>query len=129
MLDYYRMMQGIVAMLEMITSISVEAMGVIVAGLVGAGQCTLIAWGIRVMKGSNESREAGMEAARNQHHETMTTLQTNHEATMAIVQAQGQALIEIGTGIRDQSQTLADVGAGIRAILERTSADQQRLTA
>ena len=122
MFDYYRMVQGIIAMPEIISSLSVEAVGVLVAGLVGASQCSLIAWGIYVMKGSNESREAGMEALRNQHQETMATLQTNHEATMATVRTQAQMLAEIGAGIREQS-------AGIREVLERTSVSHQRLSA
>lgn len=126
--EYYQVMtDAAVVALEAMAKAASEPMwtdvaAVIVAGVVGLGQCGLIAYGIHVMKGSNESREAGMEALRNQHQETMTTLQTNHDATMATVQTQAQVLAEIGAGIREQS-------AGIREVLERTSVDRQRLSA
>ena len=53
--------------------------GTAVAAIVGLGQCGLIAWGIKVMKGSNEIRTATMKA----------------------LQAQGEVLADIGAGIRE----------------------------
>ena len=59
-----------------------------VALLVGGAQCGLIAWGIRVMRDSNQSRDATLTALRDQSH-----------------------------ALRDQSQVLADIGAGIQELL------------
>ena len=108
--EYYQILaESAVVALEAMARAASEPMwtdvaGVLVAGVVGLGQCALIAWGIKVMKGSNESREANMEASRNQHEATMKALQ-------------------------DQGQVLADIGAGIREVLERTATDQRRMTA
>ena len=63
--------------------------------LVGGAQCGLIAWGIRVMRDSNHSRDATLTALRDQ----------------------SQTLADVGQSLRDQSQTLAAIGAGIQELL------------
>ena len=40
--------------------------GVLVAGVVGVGQCLLIAWGIKVMRDGNASRDANLKALETQ---------------------------------------------------------------
>ena len=83
--EYYQVMtDAAVVALEAMARAAREPMwtdvaGVLVAGIVGLGQCVLIAWGIKVMKGSNDSRTAAMEALKDQ----------------------GQVLAEIGAGIRE----------------------------
>ncbi|MCE2485348.1 MAG: hypothetical protein J4F42_07530 [Desulfurellaceae bacterium] len=47
-----------------------DVAGVFVALLVGGAQCGLIAWGIRVMRDSNLTREKVMAAFARQHEET-----------------------------------------------------------
>ena len=73
-----------------------------VALLVGGAQCGLIAWGIRVMRDSNQSRDA-----------TLTALGDQSQALADV----GQALRDQGQALRDQSQVLADIGAGIQELL------------
>ncbi len=72
---------------------------------VGLSQCGLIAWGIWVMRGSNESRTA----------------------TNQLMIAQSKALTDIGAGIREQVELSraqraeqSEQSAGIRALLERS---------
>ena len=80
-----------------------------VALLVGGAQCGLIAWGIRVMRDSNHSRDA-----------TLTALGDQSQALAAIGAAlrdQSQVLAAIGAALRDQSQALAAIGAGIQELL------------
>ena len=62
-----------------------------VALIVGMVQCGLIAWGIGIMRSSNNSREA-----------------TN------------QMLADIGRGIREQSAGLRAAVQGVEKLLERT---------
>lgn len=72
---------------------------------IGLLQCGLIAWGIWVMRGSNESRAA----------------------TNQLMIAQSKALADIGAGIREQVELSraqraeqSEQSAGIRALLERS---------
>ena len=60
--------------------------GVLVAGVVGVGQCLLIAWGIKVMRDGNASRDANLKA-----------LETQGKA----LETQGKALADIGSGIQE----------------------------
>ena len=53
--------------------------GVLVAGLVGIGQCLLIAWGIKIMRDGNASRDASLKA----------------------LETQGKVLGDIGAGIQE----------------------------
>jgi len=83
-----------------------------IAGVVGLIQCALIAWGIWVMKGSNESR-----AATNQLMIAQSKALTD----------QSKALADIGAGIREQVELSraqraeqSEQSAGIRALLERS---------
>ena len=65
---------------------------VLVAGVVGVGQCLLIAWGIKVMRDGNPSRDANLKA----------------------LETQGKAL-------ETQGKALADIGAGIQELLRRSA--------
>ena len=66
--------------------------GVLVAGVVGVGQCLLIAWGIKIMRDGNASRDANLKA----------------------LETQGKAL-------ETQGKALADIGAGIQELLRRST--------
>ena len=79
---------------------------------VGLFQCGLIAWGIWVMRGSNESRVA--------------TNQLMIAQSKALAE-QSKALVDIGAGIREQLELSraqraeqSEQSAGIRALLERS---------
>ena len=72
------------------------------AVVVGVTQCGLIAWGIRVMRDSNQSRDA-----------TLIALKDQSQALADV----GAALRDQGQALRDQSQALADIGAGIQELL------------
>lgn len=66
--------------------------GVLVAGVVGVGRCLLIAWGIKIMRDGNASRDANLKA----------------------LETQGKAL-------ETQGKALADIGAGIQELLRRSA--------
>ena len=63
--------------------------------MVGAGQCLLIAWGIKVMRDGNASRDANLKA----------------------LETQGRALETQGKALETQGKALADIGAGIAGTL------------
>ena len=68
-----------------------SALGLVLADvalLVGLGQLCLLFWGIREMRNSNESRQAGMQMFRDQHQEAMA----NHQEVMAALRTQHTAL-------------------------------------
>ena len=72
---------------------------VFVAGLVGIGQCLLIAWGIKVMRDGNASRDANLKA----------------------LETQGKALETQGKALEAQGRVLGDIGAGIQELLRRSA--------
>ena len=82
--DYYRMTQWVVAMLEKFT---VEALGVIVAGLVGGVQCWLIWSGLKRMETTGNRRDRQLEQqeknADRRHEESMLALRTLIQRTAA----------------------------------------------
>ena len=76
----------------------VEVAGVVVALVVGAGQCGLIWWGVQIMKGSSTERARQLDAQQHQHEATMEALrqqqdaqQHQHEATMEALHQQRDA--------------------------------------
>ena len=107
------------------------------AVVVGATQCGLIAWGIRVMRDSNQSRDATLTALRDQGQalrdqgqvlaDTGEALRDQRQAFRDQDQAlrdqdqafrdQDQALRDQDQAFRDQGQALADIGAGIQELL------------
>ena len=71
----------------------------VVAGLVGLGQCGLIAWGLFIMRQANHARAAEGQrlerAADHRHTEAMRALDSQAEALRAVVvglERQGAAL-------------------------------------
>ena len=76
---------------------------------VGLFQCGLIAWGIWVIRGSNENRAA--------------TNQLMIAQSQALAD-QSKGLAEQGKGLADQSKGLADIGAGIREQVELSRAQR-----
>ena len=73
--------------------------GVLVAGVVGVGQCLLIAWGIKIMRDGNASRDANLKA----------------------LETQGKALETQGKALETQGKALGDIGAGIQELLRRSA--------
>ena len=101
--------------------------GDIIALSVGLVQCSLIAWGLWLMRQSARHRD--------QHHEeTMAALRQQgealqrgnessdqqHEENMAALRQQGEALRNVSEGIREQSAGIREMGEGIRAMIART---------
>ena len=80
--------------------------GVLVAGLVGIGQCLLIAWGIKIMRDGNASRDANLKAL---------------ETQGKVLETQGKALETQGKALETQGKALADIGAGIQELLRRSA--------
>ena len=94
--------------------------GDIIALSVGLVQCSLIAWGLWLMRQSARHRdrqhEATMAAFRQQDEESQRRHETStrhHEETMAALRQQGEALRNVSEGIRE-------MGEGIREMIART---------
>ena len=105
--------------------------GDIIALSVGLVQCSLIAWGLWLMRQSaghrDQHHEETMAALRQQgealqrrdergdrqHEATMAALRQQHEATMAALRQQGEALKGVSEGMRE-------MGEGIREMIART---------
>ena len=108
----------------------------VVAGLVGAGQCGLIWYGIRQMGAAGTAREKREDA---RHVEAMRALDSQAEAfrgqgeaLRAVVQGleqQGETLRAVVQGLEQQGETLRAVvqgmekqGQALEALIERTGA-------
>ena len=101
----------------------------VVAGLVGAGQCGLIWYGIRQMGAAGTAREKREDA---RHVEAMRALDSQAEALLAVVRGmeqQGEALRALVRGLEQQGETLRAVvqgmekqGQALEALIERTGA-------
>ena len=83
-----------------------DTAGVLVAGLVGIGQCLLIAWGIKIMRDGNASRDANLKA-----------LETQGKA----LETQAKALETQGKALETQGKVLGDIGAGLQELLRRSA--------
>ncbi len=86
-------------------------------------QCGLIAWGIWVMRGSNENR-----VATNQLMIAQSKALTDQSKTLAdqnkALTDQSKALADQSKALADQSKALADIGAGIREQVELSRAQR-----
>jgi ABC-type nickel/cobalt efflux system permease component RcnA len=106
-----------------------DVAGVFVALLVGGAQCGLIAWGIRIMRDSNLTRESRHievmaafdrqhEESQHRHEEADREAQRRHEEVMAAFARQH----EEAQHERDDSQGRHDEAmAALTALIERTA--------
>ena len=83
--------------------------GDIIALSVGLVQCSLIAWGLWLMRQSARHRDQ-------QHEETMAALQQQGEALRSV----SEGIREMGEGIRETGEGIREMGEGIREIIART---------
>ncbi|MYA95679.1 MAG: hypothetical protein F4X91_04635 [Nitrospinae bacterium] len=65
-------------------SLWISAIHAFISLIVGAGQCALILYGLRLMQRGSERRE---EQSKRQHEETMADLDTRHRESMRALEA------------------------------------------
>ena len=83
-------------------SLSAQQASVWVAAIVGFAQCSLIGYGLYVMRQAAKQRDAQHRENMAQHRETMTALKGQHEVqkdqhreTMKALEGQNNALLEL----------------------------------
>ena len=80
-------------------SLAVQRASVWVAAVVGAAQCSLIGYGLYIMRRAAIQRDAlhqeTMKALDSQHRETMASLENRHQETMKGLEGQQSALMEL----------------------------------
>ena len=69
-------------------SLTLQLAAVWVAAIVGAAQCSLIGYGLYVMRQASKQRDA-------LHQETMKALENRHQETMKALEGQQSALMEL----------------------------------
>ena len=100
-------------------SLALQLAAVWVAGLVGAAQCSLIGYGLYIMRQAAKHRDARHRENMAQHQQTMEELKAQREAqkeqhreTIAVLQAQREA----------QSEQHRENMEALRELIRRTSA-------
>ncbi len=80
-------------------SLTLQLAAVWVAAIVGAAQCSLIGYGLYVMRQASKQRDAlhqeTMKALDSRHRETMASLENRHQETMKGLEGQQSALMEL----------------------------------
>ena len=87
-------------------SLALQQAAVWVAAVVGAAQCSLIGYGLYIMRRAAIQRDAlhqetmatlntQHETNKDQHRETMATLESRHRETMKALEGQQSALMEL----------------------------------
>ena len=69
-------------------SLTLQLAAVWVAAIVGAAQCSLIGYGLYVMRQASKQRDA-------LHQETMKALENRHQETMKALEGQNNAMMEL----------------------------------
>ena len=83
--------------------------GDIIALSVGLVQCSLIAWGLWLMRQGARHRDQ-------QHEETMAALRQQGEVLRSV----SEGIREMGEGIRETGEGIREMGEGIREVIART---------
>ena len=80
-------------------ALAAQQASVWVAAIVGAAQCSLIGYGLYIMRRAAIQRDAlhqeTMKALDSQHRETMASLENRHQETMKGLEGQQSALMEL----------------------------------
>ena len=80
-------------------SLTLQLAAVWVAAIVGAAQCSLIGYGLYIMRQASKQRDAlhqeTMKALDSRHRETMASLENRHQETMKGLEGQQSALMEL----------------------------------
>ena len=109
-------------------ALAAQQASVWVAAVVGAAQCSLIGYGLYIMRRAAIHRDAlhqesmtalrgQQEAQSHQHRETMKALDSRHREAMAALNGQSEAL-------NGQSEALNSQSEALRELIRRTSAPQ-----
>ena len=102
-------------------ALAAQQAAVWVAALVGAAQCSLIAYGLYIMRQAAKQRDAQHRENMAQHRETMKALDSRHQAAMAQHQETMAALNGRQEAQSDQHRENMEA---IRELIRRTSAPQ-----
>ncbi len=101
-------------------SLTLQLAAVWVAAIVGAAQCSLIGYGLYIMRQASKQRDAlhqeTMKALDSQHRETMAALESRHQETMKAMDSRHQENME---ALEGQQSALME-------LIRRTSAPPAR---
>ena len=73
------------------SALAAQQAAVWVAALVGAAQCSLIGYGLYIMRQASRQRDAQHRENMAQHRETMKSLDSRHQEAMAALNGQHEA--------------------------------------
>lgn len=92
-------------------SLTLQLASVWVAAIVGAAQCSLIGYGLYIMRQAAHHRDAQHRENMAQHREAMKALDSRHQETMAVLDRQH----------RENMVSLNGQNEALRELIRRTS--------
>ena len=111
-------------------ALAAQQAAVWVAAIVGAAQCSLIAYGLYIMRRAAIQRDAQHRENMAQHQETMKALDSRHQEAMATLKGQQEAqsdqhretMAAIESRHRENMEAIKVQSESLRELIRRTSA-------